>query len=102
MLGIIKRGKDMKKLIVILVLATIGQTIEATEFKGQTYSSPRIAGETPQPNAYQYYTPTQDSIKEDPFVVIPTTGSLRVPKLLENESPDPQNIVFDSPAMTRK
>lgn len=92
----------MKKLIVILVLAIIGQKIQSTEFKGQTYSSPRIAGGTPQPNAYHYYTPTQDSIKEDPYVVIPTTGSLRVPKLLENESPGPQNTVFDSPAMTRE
>lgn len=92
----------MKKLIIILVLATLDQTMQATEFKGQTYSIPRIAGETPQPNAYQYYTPTQASIKEDPFVVVPTTGSLRVVKQLENESPGPQNTVFDSPAMTRE
>ena len=91
----------MKKLIFILVLATLGQKIEATEFKGQSYSTPRIAGGTPQPNAYQYYTPTQASIKQDPYVITRATGSLRVPKVLENESPTPQNIVFDSPAMSR-
>lgn len=92
----------MKKLIVILVLATVGRKIQATEFKGQSYSTPRIAGETPQPNAYQYYTPTQASIKQDPYEVIRATGSLRVPKVLENESPGPQNTIFDSPAMTRE
>lgn len=92
----------MKKLIFMLFFAVLPNGSFAPEFKGQTYSIPRIAGETPQPNAYQYYTPTQESIQPDPFVVIPTTGSLRVNKQLENESPGPQNIIFDSPAMTRK
>lgn len=92
----------MKKLIFTLFFSLTVFIAKAPEFKGSTYQIPRIEGERPQPNAYQYYTPTSESIQPDPILVIPATPNLDVNKTLENERPDSQNSVFDSPAMTRK
>jgi hypothetical protein len=92
----------MKKVIVTVFLLLIALRVKAPEFKGSTYQIPRIEGERPEPNAYQSYSPAASSTRPDPLVVVPTRRSLEVPKVLENESPGPQNIVFDSPAMTRK
>lgn len=92
----------MKKLIYTLFFSLMIFIAIKPEFKGTTYNIPRIEGEKPEPNAYQYYTPTSANIRPDPVLAIPATQNLNVNKALENERPENQNIVFDSPAMTRK
>ena len=100
----------MKKLIFSIFLAIFG-TCYAPEFKGSSAIIPRIDEETPRPTDYQYYTPTQENIRPDSFLIAPdpdagkriyesSTGSARLDKRIEHEEPDYQNRVFDSPAMS--
>lgn len=91
----------MKKLINTLFFAFIVLNSPATEFKGRTYSYPRISEEASAPNAYDEFSPAQEEIAPEAVVVLPDTPSLKINKGIENDEPDFQSSVFDRPAMTR-
>lgn len=102
MLGIKERRNFMKKYLLLLGFLTWGIKNYCPEFKGQTYSAPRIAQEIPRPTAYDAYTPTEQKIVSDPeVVIIPERSDLRVYKTNVNDEPGYRSSIYDSPAMSK-